>query len=115
MRKVLNNLTVVFLSFMMLLSCDRHRNMPGYDFMPDMFYSQAYDAYSENPVFRDSITNQMPVYGTMPRDRVAFRYSVMPENRLFAGQTLLSRDQMVMRHVFEGKKLYAAFCVCCRK
>jgi len=113
MKKVLNNLTVVFLSCMLLLSCDRHRNMPGYDFMPDMVYSQAYDAYSENPVFRDSITNQIPVYGTMPREQVAFRYTVLPENRLFAGQTLLSRDQMVMKSVFEGKKLYTAFCVNC--
>ena len=113
MRKVLNNLTVVFLTCMLFLSCDRHRNMPGYDFMPDMVYSQAYDAYSENPVFRDSSTNQVPVYGTMPRNQVAFRYNVFPENRLLAGQTLLSRDAMVMRHVFEGKKLYTTFCVNC--
>ncbi len=113
MRKVLYKLTLVFLSSMLFLSCDRHRNMPGYDFMPDMVYSQAYDAYSENPVFRDSITNQMPVYGTMPREQVAFRYTVFPENRLFAGQTLLSRNEMVMRHVFEGKKLYTTFCSNC--
>ena len=113
MRNVLNKITVALLSCMMLLSCDRHRNMPGYDFMPDMVYSQAYDAYSENPVFRDSLTNQMPVYGTMPRGQVAFRYNVFPENRLFAGQTLLSRDEMVMKSVFEGKKLYTTFCVNC--
>jgi mono/diheme cytochrome c family protein len=113
MRNVLSKITVGLLSCMMLLSCDRHRNMPGYDFMPDMVYSQAYDAYSENPVFRDSLTNQLPVYGTMPRGQVAFRYNVFPENRLFAGQTLLSRDQMVMKSVFEGKKLYTTFCVNC--
>lgn len=113
MKKVLNPASVVLLSVMMIISCDRHRNMRGYDFMPDMVYSRAYDAYSENPVFGDSITNQVPVNGTMPRDQVAFRYSVLPENRLLAGQTLLSRDQMVMRHVFEGKKLYAVFCANC--
>ena len=113
-RNLLNiRITVVILSSMMLLACDRHRNMPGYDFMPDMVYSRAYDAYSENPVFRDSITNQTPVYGTIPRDHVAFRYSVLPENRLLAGQTMLSRDQMIMKHVFEGKKLYTAFCANC--
>ncbi len=113
MRKVFNNLIPGFLSCLMLISCDRHRNMPGYDFMPDMVYSQAFDAYSENPVFRDSSTNQMPVYGTMPREQVAFRYTVFPENRLLAGQTLLSRDAMVMRHVFEGKKLFTTFCSNC--
>jgi len=113
MRKILNKVIVIFLAGLLCMSCDRHRNMPGYDFMPDMVYSQAFDAYSENPVFRDSITNQMPVYGTMPQEMVAFRYSVLPENRLSAGQTLLSRDEMVMRSVFEGKKLYAKFCVNC--
>ena len=114
MRKVLNiRAALVLLSCMMVLSCKRDRNIPGYDFMPDMVYSQAYDAYSENPVFRDSLTNQVPVYGTMPRNQVAFRYSVFPENRLLAGQTLLSRDQMIMKHVFEGKKLYTTFCVNC--
>ncbi len=114
MRKVLNRrAAVVLLSCMVVMSCDRHRDMPGYDFMPDMVYSQAYDAYSENPVFRDSLTNQVPVYGTMPRNQVAFRYSVFPENRLLAGQTLLSRDPMIMKHVFEGKKLYTAFCSNC--
>lgn len=114
MRKVLNiRAALVLLSCMMVLSCDRHRNMAGYDFMPDMVYSQAYDAYSENPVFRDSLTNQVPVYGTMPRNQVAFRYNVFPENRLLAGQTLLSREQMIMKHVFEGKKLYTTFCSNC--
>ncbi len=114
MRKVFNRrAAVVLLAGFMVLSCDRHRDMPGYDFMPDMVYSQAYDAYSENPVFKDSATNQVPVYGSMPRGQVAFRYNVFPENRLLAGQTLLSRDQMIMKHVFEGKKLYTAFCANC--
>jgi len=114
MRKVLNRrAAVVLLAGLLVMSCDRHRDMPGYDFIPDMVYSEAYDAYSENPVFRDSLTNQVPVYGTMPRNQVAFRYNVFPENRLLAGQTLLSRDQMIMKHVFEGKKLYTTFCVNC--
>jgi len=97
----------------MFLSCDRHRNMPGWDFMPDMIYSQAYETFTENPVFSDSITHQLPVYGTIPLDMVAFRYDVFPENRLLAGQTLLSAEEMAMRHVFEGKKLYETFCVNC--
>ncbi len=114
MRKAFNSRTsVVLLSGLMLIACDTHRNMPGYDFMPDMVYSRAYDAYSENKVFKDSLTNQIPVYGSMPQGMVAFRYSVLPENRLLAGQTLLSRDEMVMKNVFEGKKLYTAFCANC--
>lgn len=98
---------------LVLSSCDRHRNMPGYDFMPDMVYSQAYEAYSENSVFPDSATNKTPVAGSMSKSYVPFRYDVLPENRLLAGQTLLSAEQMAMRHVFEGKKLYEDFCIIC--
>ncbi|OFX94524.1 MAG: hypothetical protein A2X04_06520 [Bacteroidetes bacterium GWF2_41_9] len=95
------------------MSCDRNRNMPGYDFLPDMVYSRAYEAYSENPVFKDSTSQQIPVSGTMPREMAAFTYDVVPENRLLAGQTLLSPELMTMKHVFEGKKLYETFCVNC--
>lgn len=87
--------------------------MPGYDFLPDMVYSRAFEAYSENSVFKDSTTQQVPVYGTMPRGFVTFRYDVLPENRLLAGQTLLSSDLMTMKDVFDGKKLFEIFCKNC--
>lgn len=103
----------LILSVLIFSSCDRERNMPGYDFMPDMVYSRAYEAYSENPVFKDSATNRIPVAGTMPINYVPFRYDVLPENRLLAGQTLLSAELMAMKHVFEGKKLYESFCINC--
>ena len=105
--------SLLILSGILLMSCDRHRNMPGYDFLPDMVYSRAYEAYSENPVFKDSTNQQIPVSGTMPRGMTAFTYDVVPENRLLAGQTLLSPDLMAMKHVFEGKKLYETFCINC--
>jgi len=101
------------LAVIILSSCDRNRNMPGYDFMPDMVYSRAYEAYSVNPVFKDSVTHRLPVSGTMPKGYAAFRYDVLPENRLLAGQTLLSTDLMGMKHVFEGKKLFDVFCINC--
>jgi len=113
LRRILYRAVLVILPGLMFCSCDRHRDMPGYDFMPDMIYSQAYETYTENSVFSDSMTHQVPVYGTMPRGMVAFRYEVLPENRLLAGQTLLSEEQMAMKHVFEGKKLYTTFCANC--
>ena len=113
MRETLKRPVLIILAGLLICSCDRNRDMPGWDFMPDMIYSQAYEAYTENPVFPDSVTHQVPVYGTMPKDNVAFRYTMLPENRLLAGQTLLSEDQMAMKHVFEGKKLYTTFCSNC--
>ena len=113
MRKILIKGAFLLIAGALFSSCDRHRDMPGWDFMPDMMYSQAYEAYTENPVFPDSSTHRVPVYGTVPKEMSAFRYDVFPENRLLAGQTLLSMDQMAMKHVFEGKKLFTTFCANC--
>ena len=113
MRQISKRTSVLFMAGIILLSCDRYRNMPGYDFLPDMVYSRAYEAYSENKAFRDSTTQQVPVYGTMPRGMIAFRYSVLPENRLLAGQTLLPSELMTMKDVFDGKKLFETFCINC--
>ncbi|HEC44883.1 MAG TPA: c-type cytochrome [Bacteroides sp.] len=109
----LKKTALLVLAGALAFSCDRHRNMPGWDFMPDMIYSQAFETYTENPVFADSMTQRIPVYGTIPQDMAAFRYDVLPENRLLAGQTLLSPEQMAMKHVFEGKKLFTTFCANC--
>lgn len=113
LKRILSRVALIILSGIILWSCDRNRNMPGYDFLPDMVYSQAFEAYSENSVFKDSTTQQVPVYGTMPRRFVAFRYDVLPENRLLAGQTLLSSELMTMKDVFDGKKLFELFCINC--
>jgi mono/diheme cytochrome c family protein len=113
MRPASIRIALFILTGIIVLSCDRGRNIPGYDFLPDMVYSKAYEAYSSNPVFNDSTNQQIPVPGTMPKGMIAFSYDVLPENRLLAGQTFLSTEIMTMKQVFEGKKLYETFCVNC--
>lgn len=103
---------IIYVCFIMV-SCDRSRNNPGYDYLPDMTYSQAYETNTPNPVMKDNMTNQLPVTGTMPLNRVAFRFDVIPENRLLAGQTLMGDDEINMKYVFDGKKLFTIFCENC--
>ena len=38
---------------MVLVSCDRTRSSTGWDYMPDMYYSNAYESYTANPNFAD--------------------------------------------------------------
>jgi hypothetical protein len=45
-------------------SGDMRRN-PGKVYAPDMTYSRAYDAYTENPNFEDGQTSRLPVPGTV--------------------------------------------------
>jgi len=116
MQNKIKNTGGIILTFFvisLLYSCDRDRNNPGYQYIPDMVYSRAYETNSVNPVLKDSITNLVPVAGTMPRGKVAFRFDVTPENRLFAGQNLLPEAEINMKFVFEGKKLYTMFCKNC--
>ncbi len=49
-----------------LTSCSDDPSKPGYEYMPDMAHSVAYETYSSNPVFSDSVTNRTPVKGSIP-------------------------------------------------
>ena len=87
--------------------------MRGYDFIPDMVYSQAYDTYSKNPNFPDSMTMRVPVNGTIPRGFTPFRYTIDSVSRAKAGNELvnpfLPTDDVLIR----GKLMFTTFCIGC--
>lgn len=103
----------VLILILMITSCDRQKNMRGYDFIPDMVYSQAYDTYSENPNFADSITMRTPVYGTVPRDFVPFRYTIDSASRLKAGRELINPYKPEDEILERGKLIFTIFCIGC--
>ncbi len=53
-RLISTRLPVFLVLMPLLFSCDRTRTMRGYDFIPDMTYSRAYETFSQNPNFSDS-------------------------------------------------------------
>jgi len=62
------NILVCSLILLALVSCDRTRSSTGWDYMPDMYYSHAYESYTPNPNFSDNMTMRVPLEGTIPRD-----------------------------------------------
>ena len=62
---------VVLVAF---VSCDRSRSSTGWDYMPDMYYSNAYESYTSNPNFEDNLTMRTPVEGTVPREMLPFTW-----------------------------------------
>jgi mono/diheme cytochrome c family protein len=94
-------------------SCDRNRNMRGYDFMPDMVYSQAFETYSENPNFQDSMTMRVPVSGSVPRGFIPFRYTIDTESRTRAGKELVNPYSMTDKVIADGKLIFTTFCIGC--
>ena len=66
-------LLILFIT-LFIVSCDRDKNNPGYDYMPDMAYSKAYKTYAPNPNFADGKTLQPPVPGTISREAENYPY-----------------------------------------
>lgn len=104
---------IYILALFALVSCDRHRNHPGWDYFPDMFYSTAYETYSDNPNFEDGKTMRAPVEGSVPRGHVPFEYNISAESRARAGEDLINPFTADPVLVERGKKAYEIFCIGC--
>ncbi len=113
-------LTALLLVPLVFMACNRGKNNPGYDYMGghDMYYTKFYKAYSPNPVFKDSITNQLPAEGTISRGHLPFPYAgsnigERAANQVKAGMGLtnpLPDNNEVLAH---GKEKFRIFCSNC--
>jgi mono/diheme cytochrome c family protein len=113
LRQISNVIIIILLTATLLISCDRQKNMRGYDYIPDMVYSRAYDTYSQNPNFHDSMTMRTPVSGTVPIGFAPFRYTIDSISRAKAGNELVNPflpDEDVLAR---GKLLFTTFCIGC--
>ncbi len=105
---------------LLLVSCNREKNNPGYDYMgkKDMYYTKFYKAYSPNAVFSDSMTNQLPVEGTVARGKMPFPYpgATIPEraqNQAKAGMELTNPIPVNADVLIRGKEEFRIFCSSC--
>jgi mono/diheme cytochrome c family protein len=107
---------IPLLAVMLLMSsCNHNRNQPGYAYMPDMYYSEPYDAYTANPVFRDSLTMQAPVKGTIAMGHYP-SYPYKPksaDDQKRAGLELVNPVQASTEALAKGKEQYTIFCINC--
>jgi len=96
-----------------LCGCDRNRNTTGWDYFPDMFYSTAYESYSVNPNFKDSMTMRTPVPGTVPRGYTPFNYTIDADSRILAGEELVNPFSATEESLARGRDIYTTFCFGC--
>jgi len=96
-----------------LVSCDRSRSSTGWDYMPDMYYSNAYESYTSNPNFEDNLTLRTPVEGTVPREMVPFAWEKTDEDRIAAGEALVNPWESTEENLKQGNELYDIFCLSC--
>jgi len=105
---------VVMMMALMFAACTHDRNHPGYAYMPDMYYSEAYEAYTENPVFADSITNQAPPEGSIPIGHTPYPYKAKSfDDQQRAGLELINPIESNAENLAEGKELFRIYCSNC--
>jgi mono/diheme cytochrome c family protein len=123
-------------SFVMLMfSCVKHPDSPGYEYVPDMYRSQAIEAYVdyglvgdvEHKELKSTMSARIPVEGTIPynEDRqmaeinMPFNYGEGEDERIRASFEVtipnfyISDSLVAQNNVDEGKKLYTIFCTHC--
>lgn len=107
------NILICSVFLLALVSCDRTRSSTGWDYMPDMYYSNAYESYTPNPNFEDELTMRVPVEGTVPREMLPFRWVKSDEDRLAAGEALRNPLEATIENLDGGRLGYDVFCLSC--
>ena len=107
------NILVFSIIMLALVSCDRTRSSTGWDYMPDMYYSNAYESYSPNPNFSDQMTMREAVEGTVPRGMVPFAWENSAEDRIAAGEALINPIESNIESLAQGEASYEIFCKSC--
>ena len=96
--------------------CNHDRNDPGRAYFGnlDMYYSEAYDAYSPNPVLTDSMTLQHPPEGTIARGQDLYQFKAgSMDDQIRAGKELINPVKPTPTAVAKGKEQYQIFCMDC--
>ncbi|HEX5001257.1 MAG TPA: cytochrome c [Bacteroidia bacterium] len=94
-------------------SCSKDPSKPGYEYMPDMYRSASFKAYSPDGFFADSASARLPVHGTIPRGYEFFHYPGTREGYDAASRDLVNPIPATELNITEGKRLYSNYCMHC--
>lgn len=104
---------VILILGMGLTACNSGgtRRNPGRTYAPDMVYSRAYDAYTENPNFADSQSSRLPVPGTVARGHQLPDHLVEGDTNAY--KTMTTSLRFSEDEVKEGGRIYNIYCGIC--
>ena len=87
---------------------------PNFDYLPEMVYSPAPDAFAPNSNFADGKTLQAPVPGTIPQGYLPLRYQATPADAARAAEELENPFQPESAKDLErGSVVFRNFCAPC--
>jgi mono/diheme cytochrome c family protein len=109
--KIYKHIAILLVLIIGLASCSEYTTKTGTAYMPDMSYSRAYEFYSNNPNYKNGITAQAPVAGTISRG--ALLPDHLDENDSNAYKALKYDGTFTAAQVEEGGRLYTIHCGVC--
>jgi mono/diheme cytochrome c family protein len=112
--KNLIKITFLLMIVITITSCGNKRERKiQYMSDTDMYTSVPYDTYSTNPVFKDGISAQLPVAGTVSRSTVVYEYPFTEEGYTSAKENLKSPIPVNEKNMAKGKHLFTIYCTIC--
>ena len=102
----------IFLS-LIVQSCWLDRELPNYEYMPNMYESLSFESYSENNLFEDNLSARSPVEGTIPRGYSLYNYEDTNEGYESAKRDLSNPYDFNDGDMLKAKELYTVYCGVC--
>jgi len=98
-----------------LTSCNHDQEKTYWDYMGDfdMYYSKAYESYSPNKVFKDGMTLQKPVEGTVSKEYMPYPFKDKFGDKTKAGALLKNPLKPTKENLEKGKFKYDVYCAIC--
>ncbi len=117
-------ITTVLALILVLASCTNNRNRQvQYMGDTDMYVPVPYEAYSADSIFKNGMSAQLPVKGTIPRGKIPYDYPDSEVGYQSAKDTLKSPINVIAPldsimkvsepNVAQGKYLYGIYCATC--
>lgn len=104
----------LFLLLLFILTgCSARNSNPGYEFAPDMVYSQAYEAYSESSITPNGSSMLYPPAKSVPRGYKVFAYGASDDEKERAGLEMKDPRETSPVRMARGKYLYEKMCLVC--
>lgn len=104
---------LILIIVVQFFGCSKTKTEPGYEYMPDMVYSVAYEAYSESSVTENGSSMLYSPKGSIPRGYKPFMYGDTDAEKERAGKELVDPRVTSAKRLERGKHLYEVNCLIC--
>ena len=111
MKKIINIVVVIIFSTVMV-SCF-NKEVPNYQFMPNMYEPVDYETYSAYEMFSNEQSAMLSPEGTIPRGWKPYEYENTIEGLNLARTELKIPIDVTEKNLEEGKELYTIYCAIC--